>query len=144
MPVDGLSFSSCGDLIPSGHIGFTVMGAISILRELPPSWCRCIPFCRSLLFRSKNLQKGVHHLCYSKLLFYYSISKTLYSRSGYWNIYCVVCVGSSWKFIFEIFAIMNAFCINIFMNRSIVFRDSWKVNIIGDEQQYQLVSTSTE
>ncbi|KNB46189.1 inositol phosphorylceramide synthase 3 [Blastocystis sp. subtype 4] len=38
MPVDGLSFSSCGDLIPSGHIGFTVMGLIAIMRALPKRW----------------------------------------------------------------------------------------------------------
>lgn len=41
MPSDGLSFSSCGDLIPSGHIGFTVMGLIAILRVLPDRWTRC-------------------------------------------------------------------------------------------------------
>ena len=41
MPSDGLSFSSCGDLIPSGHIGFTVMGLIAILRALPVRWTRC-------------------------------------------------------------------------------------------------------
>lgn len=46
MPVDGLSFSSCGDLIPSGHIGFVVLGLIAIVRNLPYrlapctiSWC---------------------------------------------------------------------------------------------------------
>ncbi len=41
MPVDGLSFSSCGDLIPSGHIGFTVMGLIAIMRALPKRWTPC-------------------------------------------------------------------------------------------------------
>lgn len=41
MPVDGLSFSSCGDLIPSGHIGFVVLALIAILRNLPRKVAPC-------------------------------------------------------------------------------------------------------
>lgn len=41
MPSDGLSFSSCGDLIPSGHIGFTILGLIAIIRALPRKWIAC-------------------------------------------------------------------------------------------------------
>lgn len=42
MPVDGLSFTSCGDLIPSGHIGFVVLGLIAIIRYLPQRLSQCI------------------------------------------------------------------------------------------------------
>ena len=42
MPVDGLSFTSCGDLIPSGHIGFVVLGLIAIIRYLPRRLSQCI------------------------------------------------------------------------------------------------------
>ncbi|CBK20991.2 uncharacterized protein [Blastocystis hominis] len=35
MPVDGISFTTCGDLVPSGHIGFVTIALVAILRELP-------------------------------------------------------------------------------------------------------------
>lgn len=42
MPVDGISFTSCGDLIPSGHIGFVTIALVAILRELPRKLISCL------------------------------------------------------------------------------------------------------
>ena len=41
MPVDGISFMSCGDLVPSGHIGFVTLALIAIVRVLPRTWIAC-------------------------------------------------------------------------------------------------------
>ena len=41
MPVDGISFTTCGDLVPSGHIGFVTIALVAILRELPRGLLSC-------------------------------------------------------------------------------------------------------
>ena len=109
MPVNGVSFSSCGDLIPSGHIGFSVMAIISILRELPSSWCRCIRSCFSLICRSKNPRYREYHLRYTKLLFYTSLSQTLYGRFSHWIVHFNVCVGRSCEFIIDGYSFIYMF-----------------------------------
>lgn len=54
MPVDGISFTTCGDLVPSGHIGFVTIALVAILRELPRGLLSCS---LALLFFTMQIER---------------------------------------------------------------------------------------
>lgn len=58
MPVDGISFTTCGDLVPSGHIGFVTIALVALLRELPRRFLYCSVFFRNLNADRKNFVLG--------------------------------------------------------------------------------------
>ena len=81
MPVDGISFTTCGDLVPSGHIGFVTIALVAILRELPRRFLSC-SVRSEFECRSEELCSGMLPLRVDYRVFHHCHQEALHGGCG--------------------------------------------------------------
>lgn len=119
MPVDGISFTTCGDLVPSGHIGFVTIALVAILRELPRRFLSC-SVRSEFECRSEELCSGLLPLRVDYRVFHHCHQEALHGGCG-----C------------GLFLILFHVDFTFFVQcRTIIFKDGWKPALFGNEDSY--------